>query len=164
MMKNKKNIYILLPLVLLIWAAVMYQFFSFSSPDDTTLTSSNDFKLKPFEIKKRDSVAINVNYRDPFLGKLFVVQNSNSSALKKKTNIKKAKVVVEVPELVWPKTQYKGIVSDTKDKIKVYMLIIDGQTFLMKKGETQKGVFLKEGDRESIYIQYKGKLDLILID
>lgn len=162
-MKNKKNTYILLLLVLFIWGAVMYQFFSFSNANEENLIVSKEFNLKPIEIKTRDTFSINANYRDPFLGKTFEDKNSSTTSTKKA--IKKKPKEPKVEEVfVWPKILYKGIVSDTKDKNKVFMLIIEGQTFLMKIGSTEKEVFLKEGDRESIYIKYKGRLNLILIE
>jgi hypothetical protein len=65
--------------------------------------------------------------------------------------------------IVWPVILYKGIVSDTKDKIKIYMLIIGGKTCLMKKGQIENEVFLKDGDKESIYVKYKGNLNLIML-
>jgi hypothetical protein len=163
-MKNKKNIYILLPIVLLIWGAVMYQFFSFSNTGNETLTASNKFNLKPIAIKERDTFTINVNYRDPFLGKAYGVKNKSNDTTSRKKIIRKVKEPIVEPVFVWPKIVYRGIVSDTKDKTKVFMLIIDGQTFLMKIGNTEKEVFLKEGDRESVYIKYKGRLNLILIE
>lgn len=155
-MKNKKSIYILLPLVLLIWGTVMYQFFSFSATEEEVIVPTNEISLKPIKAIKRDTFSINTNYRDPFLGKVYTVKND--------TVPKKMKAVKVVEPLVWPNIQYKGIVSDTKDKIKIYMLVINNQTFLMKKGETQNEIYLKDGDRESVYVKYKGQLNLILIE
>lgn len=160
-MKNKKTIYILLPTVLLIWGAVMYEFFSFSTTEELKINTSNEFVFKPTAIKERDTVAINVNYRDPFLGKMYSEKGNGIASKKKTTNIKKAPKIVE--PIVWPAIVYKGIVSDTKEKNKVFMLIINGQTFLMRKGETENEIFLKEGDRESVYVKYKGNLNLILL-
>lgn len=155
-MKNKKNIYILLPLVLFIWGTVMYQFFSFSSSEDMPTIVSNGISLKPIKIVKRDSFAINTNYRDPFLGKIYNTENVKSS--KKMTAPKKVEL------LVWPTIQYKGIVSDTKEKSRIFMLVINNQTHLMKKGQTENEIYLKEGDRESVYVKYKGQLNLFMIE
>lgn len=159
-MKNKKSIYILLPVVLFIWGAVMYQFFSFASPEETQQLSSNKFRIKPLKITERDTFSINVNYRDPFLGKTYAPKKNDS--LKKNTP-KTNKTPKIVEPIVWPTIIYKGIVSDTKDKTKIYMLVIRGQTFLMKKGETENDIFLKDGDRESIYVKYLGNLNLIML-
>ncbi|SDI25000.1 hypothetical protein SAMN04488062_1316 [Flavobacterium omnivorum] len=158
-MKNKKNIYILLPVVLFIWGAVMYQFFSFANTKETQQLTSTEFQIKTLTITERDTFSINVNYRDPFLGKMFAPQNNVTS---KKTSKTRKEPQIEEP-LIWPPILYKGIVSDTKDKIKIYMLIIGGKTCLMKKGETENEVFLKEGDRESVYVKYKGNLNLIML-
>lgn len=160
-MKNKKTIYILLPIVLLIWGAVMYQFFSFSTTEELQTTTSDAFVLKPITLKKRDTVTINVKYRDPFLGKMYAEKGNGTIAKKKATNLKKVPKIVE--PIVWPTIVYKGIVSDTKAKNIVFMLIINGQSFLMRKGETENEIFLKEGDRESVYVKYKGNLNLILL-
>jgi hypothetical protein len=54
-------------------------------------------------------------------------------------------------------------VSDNKDKIKVYMVIINGKTNLMKKGDTEEGILLKEGDREIIYLKFKGDDKVVFI-
>jgi hypothetical protein len=158
-MKNKKNIYILLPIVILIWGLLIYQFFSFSNHNaDETIVS--EAKVKPIKIKERQIVSIAINYRDPFLGKMYTAVHRKTLAKKKVTTPTPKKVI---DPIVWPSILYKGIVSDTKDKNKVFMLIIDGQTFLMKKGSTEREIFLKEGDRESIEVKYKGSLDYIFI-
>jgi hypothetical protein len=159
-MKNKKNIYILLPVVLLVWGGVLYQVFSFSKTDEILENTSIDLNIKPFKLKERTPFAINVNYRDPFLGKRYVTQEAVPSK-KKTTKIKKESKLEEV--IIWPSIIYKGIVSDTKDKIKIYMLYINGKMYLMKKGETENEVFLKGGDKESIYVKYKGNLNLIML-
>ncbi|MFE3872719.1 hypothetical protein ACFX5F_15970 [Flavobacterium sp. ZS1P70] len=158
-MKNKKSIFFLLPIVLLIWGGVLYQFSSFSNTDDATLNTSTDFNIKPFKLKERKLFSVNVNYRDPFLGKMYASQQASKT--KSTSKIRKEPKPEET--IVWPVILYKGIVSDTKDKIKIYMLIIDGKTCLMKKGQIENEVFLKDGDKESVYVKYKGNLNLIML-
>ena len=68
------------------------------------------------------------------------------------------------PPFVWPEIVYKGIVSDTKNKSKIFMLVINGQTFIMKRGDIQEEVELKEGNRASVNIKYKGKENTIILD
>jgi hypothetical protein len=159
-MKNKKSIYILLPVVLLVWGGVLYQFFSFTTVDEVLENSSIDLNIKPFKLKERSTFLIKVNYRDPFLGKIYAPQEVSNMKKNASKTSKKPKIE-EV--IVWPAILYKGIVSDTKDKIKIYMLYINGKMYLMKKGETENEVFLKGGDKESIYVKYKGNLNLIML-
>jgi hypothetical protein len=157
-MKNKKNIYILLPIVLLIWGAVLYQFFTFTSGDEQQIPNA-EIGIKPFKIKDKDTFSISISKRDPFLGGISSSENSNK--VKKVVSSNKSAQIKE--ELIWPEVSYKGIVSDNNEKVKVYMLIINGKTYLMRKGEQQEGVKLKDGDRETIYALYKGDLKVIFI-
>jgi hypothetical protein len=159
-MKSKKNIYVLLPIVLLIWGVVIFQFFSFSTPDDVSEISAKEFSIKPFKVKERTPFLINVNYRDPFLGKAYSIQQI-SKGNSNKVKVKK----ISKPEetLVWPVIHYKGMLSDPKEKNKRFMLVISGKNYFMKTGDTQDEIFLKDGDKESIYVRYKGNLNLIML-
>lgn len=158
-MKNKKNTFILLPIVLLIWGLVVYDFFSFSAPDNLLRKTATQYAIKPFKLKERDTFSINVAYRDPFLGKRNTPQTADSI----KSNAKTKKRPKPVETIVWPAILYKGIVSDSKEKNKIFMLVIAGHNFFMKKGDTENGVFLKDGDKESVYVKYKGNLNLIML-
>jgi hypothetical protein len=160
-MKNKKSIYILLPVVFLIWGVVLFQFFSFSTPDEVVTNTSTEFSVKPFKLKERVSFIINVDYRDPFLGRIYntqVVTKGSANKVKAKKEPKPEEAIV------WPSIQYKGMLSDTKEKNKRFMLVIAGKNYFMKTGDTQEEIFLKNGDKESIYVTYKGNLNLILLD
>ncbi len=159
-MKNKKNIYILLAVVLFVWGAVVYQFFSFTNADEIPVSNNPEFVIKPLKIKERQAFTINVNYRDPFLGKMYAPQ----TVLNVKTSTKIKKQPKSQENLVWPSILYKGIVSDAKNKNKIFMLIIDGQYHYMKIGDTENEIFLKEGNKESVYIKYKGNLNLIMLE
>ncbi|WP_281335990.1 hypothetical protein [Flavobacterium eburneipallidum] len=157
-MKNKKSIYILLPIVLFIWGMLIYQFFSFSASDDSLATAPMEFNIKPFKLKERTPFSINVDYRDPFLGKMYAVSTAKTA----KANGTK-KLVKPKETLIWPVIQYKGMISDSKQKSKLYILVIDGHNFYMKKGDTENEVYLKDGDKESVYVKYKGNLNLIML-
>jgi hypothetical protein len=159
-MKNKKNIYILLPIVLFVWSAVLYQVFSFTNNDEIISANDPEFIIKPLKVKQRQSFVIDVNYRDPFLGKMYLAQTISKVKTEKST-IKKTPNVQET--LVWPVILYKGMISDTKDKAKIFMIIIDGQNHYMKIGDTENEIYLKSGDKESVYVKYKGNLNLIMI-
>jgi len=155
-MKNKKSIYLLLPVVLLIWGLVIYQFFSFSNEPAPNAEEQN-YSLETLKIKERDTIPIVVNYRDPFLGKMYGPHQKTVGVKKTKRPVK------ETPPLVWPAIIYKGIVSDTKNEKKVFMLIINGRTFLMKKGSTENEILLIDGTKESVSVKYQGAKNVIPI-
>lgn len=152
-MKNKKNIYILLPIVLGIWGMVIYRLFSFSNPDTNIPATASNFTFKPIEVKARDTFSIDVNYRDPFLGKMYSndVQKKNTSHVPK----------VKKDTLIWPNIIYKGLVSDSKEKKKVFLVSINGQTYFMNEKTTEQEVTLKKGNRNTIEVLYKGKKNKI---
>ncbi|TRW27078.1 hypothetical protein FMM05_00055 [Flavobacterium zepuense] len=156
-MKNKRNTYILLSAVLLIWGLLVYQFFSFTSGEAVQEAITTNLKVTPLAVKERDSIAINVNYRDPFLGKAYlpIDPNMRTAGTKKKAMPKET--------VNWPSVVYKGIVSDSKDKKKVFMVIINGQTYLMRQKDTEQQIILKNGNREYIDVLYKGNTNKILI-
>ncbi|MFW0739833.1 hypothetical protein [Flavobacterium sp. T12S277] len=159
-MKNKKNIYILLPIVLMVWGAVLFQLFSFTNSDEIVAANNPELRIKPLKLNQRQSFTIDVNYRDPFLGKMY---SENNAPKTKATGSKTAKAPKPKETLVWPTILYKGLISDTKEKTKVFMLIIDNKNYFMKIGDTENGVFLKTGDKESVYVKYKGNLNLIML-
>jgi len=154
-MKNKKNIYILLPVVIVLWGLVIYRFFSYATPGANENTQAVSFSVKPVTVQQRDTIVLDVNYRDPFLGKMY------SREMPKKASGNR-KITVKEP-IQWPQVIYKGIVSDTKNNKKVFMLIVNGQTHLIKEKETVEGISLKSGNRHSITIKYRGDITEIMI-
>lgn len=154
-MKNKKNIYILLAFVLLIWGLVIYRFVSFSKSEIHDIATAQQFSTKPVEVYKKDTIVFNINYRDPFLGKIYVPQKTEKA-------IKKRNKTVKEP-IQWPHVTYKGIVSDSKNSRKVFMLIINGQTHLAKENETVNDIFLKTGGRHYVILKYKGEATKVMI-
>jgi len=157
-MKNKKSIYILLPVVLIIWGLILYRFLSFSGATTIEEATSYNYAVKPLAVKPRDSFVINVNYRDPFLGKMYVPAGSKS-----RNSGRGRKKLTAAEPLQWPTIVYKGIVSDTKNKKKVFMVIINGTTFLMSEKDKEQEINLKNGNRDFIEVTYKGNKSKINI-
>lgn len=158
-MKNKRAIYILLPVVLGIWGLVIYEFVSFGSAEAIVPESPSHWDIQPHTYKEPQKIIIETNYRDPFLGTLHVAAAPVTQPKKQK----KPKKVKTTPELVWPAIQYKGVLSDVKEKKKTFLLIINGKNYFMSIGDTADGIFLKSGDKESVYVKYQGELNLIML-
>jgi hypothetical protein len=145
-MKNKRNTYLLLIAVLGIWGALIYRIFSFSNneiQEPAVLIAG----IKPYDLKPRDSIKIEVNYRDPFLGKPYADNMTVPS--KKQITTKPA------AEILWPAILYKGLVSDSGNKKKIYMLVINGQTYLMGAKQTEQEITVIGGNREYVDVSYK---------
>lgn len=161
-MKNKKNIYILLPLVLGIWGLLIYNFFSYLNPEEIVLPEDNFQISDEIKYTEPDTTTIDINHRDPFSGKMTTKYSEADE--RKVTNVSSVKSNSEGPKVEDDlKIQYKGIVSDVSDKVKVFMVIINGKTFLMKQGDKELDIKLIKGNRESIVISNKGKQNTISI-
>ncbi len=159
-MKSKKSIYILLPIVLIIWGMLIYQFFSYTSSEIIEVQEELPLFVK-IDYKEPDTTALDVNHRDPFTGRLESAKEKSS--ISKVKTINTPKIKTETTPEVQTQIEYKGIVSDVANKKKVFMVIIDNQTYLMKQGDKENGVELINGNRESITIKHKGKKKNILL-
>ncbi len=136
---------------------VIYKFFS-ATQEKPRIGSPGPTELKPYAFKKPDSVIIEVNYRDPFLGNTY-------SATKVATHkVRSSKAKEAEQPIVWPKVIYKGIVSDTKNKKKIFILIINGRRYLMKEKEKIDDIILKTGNRHSVVVQYNGDLTTVYLE
>lgn len=146
----------MLPLVLFIWGTIIYKFFAYTN-EDTIVSQNQKISIKPLQIKQKDTFTIKINSRDPFSGKMV---DEAASKIKHKISYSAPK---SKEELVWPQIKYKGIVSDTKEKVKIYMLIIDGKTNLMRKGQIENEILLKDGDKDMVYLKYKNDSKVVFI-
>lgn len=148
-MKSKKNIYILIPAVLLIWGIIGFRMFSGLGPSvkpiqNTTLAQ----QFKPNDKIVRDKFVIDPNYRDPFLGTLSIKKSS------KKSN----RVIPKIKEtVVFPPIEYKGIFSSANNSNPIYLILINGNQEMFKKNETHQNVKLLKGDKEKITVKFKNE-------
>jgi len=149
-MKNKKNIYILLPAVLLVWGLLGYRIFSTVNPSikkQQTVAASNNFK--PQLLQESETFTINADYRDPFLGTV---------AQKKISKTKKiAKTITKKPKVPFPSIMYKGLVSSKKKNQQVFLISINGQQFFFKKNSTKNEVKLLRGSSKQVVLQFQGQ-------
>lgn len=157
--KNKKTVYLLLALVLGIWGMIVYQFFGYSAASVENVSNQN-FLLPP-EITyiEPDTTLIMTDYRDPFSGKLEQKSKKSAMSVPNVSNAYTDKINSEKETII----NYKGIVTDLNDKVKVFMVIIDGNTYLMRQGDEEGPVKLIKGTRETITVKHKGKLNTISI-
>ncbi len=147
MLKGKKALYILLPLVAFIWGAIIIQVVGAFSDDDPLVTKSNEVTITAIEEKEREVFTLGEINRDPFLGTLY----------KPKKKIVKPVARVKKPTITWPSILYKGMVSGQSSANAIYLVEINGTEHLMKKRQTTAEVTLVRGGSSSIRVKYKGK-------
>ena len=142
MTKNQKT-YLLLIAVVVVWGSVGVRIFNQIESDAPVIIRSNA-KFIPKGQKEKIDYTILPNYRDPFLGKLYV---------KPKPKVRK-KTVVNKPLVVFPNIQYNGVINgDTK----TFIITIDGGQRLFEVGDVIKGVELVKGNNKEVTLRYQKK-------
>ncbi|RXP46371.1 hypothetical protein EC396_14230 [Lutibacter sp. HS1-25] len=148
-MKSKKNIYILLPVVLIVWGIIGYKLFSAINPStglQTTPTNLVDFK--PETIENEATYTLNLNYRDPFLGK--------NSAAKKQSTVRKSssnhpKILIPFPPIV-----LNGIIEPkVRSRKTMYLVSINNKQHFLSVGQTVDGVTLTKGNSKAITVRFQ---------
>ena len=159
-MKNKKQIWILGPLVLLVWGMIGYRVFNALKGNSETYPVYQ----APPSVQGSDSTQSNAyslikNYPDPFLKKerrsvSGISTKTNSSRAKVKTRV--TKTVVPIP-LRWPVVNYKGSIERRSTSSILYVLEIEGINYFLSKGDEENDLKLLEVYEDSVKVEFKGK-------
>ncbi len=148
MLKGKKGLYVLLPLVVFIWGAIIYQITDAFSDDDPIALDTTSFSFSKIENKERDPFTISTVERDPFLGTIY----KPKKVVEKKVAARTVKA-----EITWPSIRYKGLVTGGSGATAIYLVEINGVDHLMKRNDMVEEVKLTRGNKSWVQLQYKRK-------
>jgi type II secretory pathway component PulC len=147
-MKNKKTVYVILPVVIGLWALVIYKIVTIYSASEGTVVNTGSFVLPILISNSADTFSIAANYRDPFLGKKESPAPDNAP--------KPAPRPEKVAEPIqWPAITYGGVIKSRKSNVPLCMVSINGQTNFMKEGEVAAGIQLKKIYKDSIDVLFR---------
>lgn len=147
MLKSKKSLYILFPVVIFIWGIVIYRIVdALSDKTESAITFSNSGKSKIDKIE-RDTFSLRPIEKDPFLG---IIYNKQKPVFTHKD-------VNPLPSIEWPSINYLGLVSGTGGKQKIHIFQISGQQYLMEIGEKVGEIKLVSASASSVKLSYKGQ-------
>lgn len=149
-MKNKKILYLLLPLVAIIWGIIFYRIFSITGSEPGLTVIGNILPGNTINTSVPDTFSIFANYRDPFLDKV-VTHIKDTNSYKAKTP-KVEKIVVP---LQWPVLSYGGIIKNQKSGKQLVLVNINGQGNLMKEGEEVSGIQLLKAYKDSVEVSFQ---------
>lgn len=162
-MKNKKLLYILLPLTILIWGIIVYKIIN--SLNGSTHSLEKKVTNRLFEEKKQeqipDSFQLLPAYRDPFLSGLKLAkpfsENNKIKLLEMPPPATPAPlpsnpVIQAVP--VWPPVEYVGIIENKIKKNRVVILQVAGEDQLLQEGQIVAGVKLVRAYPDSIILEF----------
>lgn len=152
MQQKKKTIYILMPIVILVWGFVFYQLYGyfFSTPSYANTEVKTVINID--EIKK-DTFSIVADYRDPFLSQKRV-QTVNHRVVTK-TNGSKTKKKTPPTVLKWPSIQYKGMIKNNNSEKRVAIVNIDGKERIVKEGTTLNELKVVKIEKETITVSFQ---------
>jgi len=142
--KNKKSIYILLPLVIIIWGAVFWKLLKGGQgkilpPPAVNITNT----VKEAENKEHTTLLL--NYEDPFLKTL--------KGTRQESNANEVKQVVAVNRVVmWPMFEYNGMIRNNTSNKAVGMLKLNGKNYLVQNGDWIEGLFVEAVFPDSIIL------------
>ena len=157
-MREKKKLYILLPLVALVWGVIgfrVYEYYTANQPETETEIMINKTPLK----SGSDSFSLFNDYPDPFLGEVLRVSLPGSrSGSHKKVALPIVKLPVKAPEVIrWPVVQYKGTIKSEKNG-KVYAVVtINNRERLVKEKDLVDGLAVFSIRKDSIGLDMKGE-------
>jgi hypothetical protein len=152
---NKKRLNIvLIPLVILLWAFIIYKIISYTRPTSSDSASSITLMKNDYASIKKDTVTLLVNYRDPFVPvsyqrkKLAKITNSQISPIKRP--------VVTKPN--WPPLEYGGLIENPKSDTTFAIIKINNKSELMTYNEEVAGMKILNLYPDSIQIRLQNEI------
>lgn len=153
--KNKKSLYILIPLVIALWGYIIFQVVSGMNPSLEVIRS------KPLAQKiktKQDTLLLSLDYKDPF-------QVRSSFYSKPKANTKKKKVKKEKPikqQTIWPTIVYQGRMANVSSGKITAILVVNGAHHMIKEKEKLNGLKVVHCWKDSVKLKYDGESKVFL--
>lgn len=154
-MKKKKTLYMMLPLVVLVWGFVFYQLFGsvFSSPN----YAKEEFKpIVNVEEIKKDSFLIVADYRDPFLGGEIRIRTQSSVAVnrtRKSTGVSQSKT--PKTDKAWPVIIYKGMIKNNNSERRVGILSVAGREYLIKEKDVVSEITILSISKNKVSVRFQ---------
>jgi hypothetical protein len=153
-MKTKKLIYILIPLVLLIWGLIVFRIIKQIRHSQKPHIENASYSKNHNPGPAADSSSLILKYRDPFLhGNIRKISDSwrSDNFLSNNSNLS---TVTKAP-VSFPNTRYSGLVINSKNKQKLGLLKIDNKDFLVQEGDLVSGEKIIRIHSDSVIISFK---------
>lgn len=149
-MKHPKINYVLVPLVVLIWVLLLWQFMGFSEKESPNgMIVSEGVGVGAWE---RDSFTIRNNYPDPFLGQrheeaLLSYATTRAQPRSRGNALTVGSIIKKPSEIIFPDFHYQGGVQrDSTSDIMTGVLRMDNRVFSVQTGE-------KIGELEILFLE-----------
>lgn len=164
-MKNKKLLFILVPVVVVVWGIIFYRIFNQIIKKNQVFVPQININELPIDEIKKDTFTIVANYRDPFLGSSVNYsqpENDNKKIEKKKQKTEPSITGRTNRRVRWPEIEYSGSIYNKDSKQSIAVMKIDNNGFLMYLNETNSGVTLLKIYEDSIRVSFEDDIKTIL--
>jgi hypothetical protein len=151
MLKNKKAIYVLIPLNIFVWGFFIYRFMSAYIESDIPSTERSPITTKTEKIEEDHAYTLNLNYKDPFLKSSPQVINlptNNSYGQVQKKSKPKDQIVPEQKKL--PDVKYLGLIKNNSTGLSTALISVNGQSKLIKQNDVVDGILFKTFSKDSL--------------
>ena len=146
-MKNKGT-YILVPLVIIIWAVIGYRLFKYLNADKVEIHEAKKAELHILQQNfTPDTFSILANYRDPFLN----VNNTPARVHKTVGPLSKPVVKSDKP---WPAIAYHGLIKNDALNRAYAMISINNKLKNLAVNDEFDGVQVINMNRDSICVSF----------
>lgn len=163
-MKNKKMIYILGLLVLVVWGMILYRIFAaVNHNDDSGIISVNQVVNKePYDdyASKKDTSKLLLHYRDPF----DLVKDTLPIVNVKPISSSLNNIKITKPAMNWNFIKYSGFIRNPNSKKLIAIMNINGKNAMLAEGESAEDVKLLKNLKDSVKITYKKQTRFITMN
>ena len=152
-MQNKKLLYILVPVVVMVWGVIIFKVIDAVSDDEIPVLNR---QTEVVTTKRPDvSYELALNYPDPFLGR------SRRSVSKKATVKKKAPARTrkkkEPPKVQAPDMRYNGRIENRESSDERHLISLNGSAHIISLGEVVEGVKLEKVFADSVLFRWNNE-------
>jgi hypothetical protein len=153
LLKSKKSLYFLIPLLLLVWGLIIVRAIKLTSVPEIELSSNKQFSFTADSLPLKPLEKLVLRYRDPFLAQAPIqadIQNESYNSLFYTDPEPQEKPVQ------WPELKYQGIVANG---VKRFAIIQMGKKRLIKgKKDILLDAFtIRQFYNDSIVVSYNSK-------
>jgi hypothetical protein len=169
MLKNKKAIYILIPLNLFIWGFFAYRIYSaFGEEKQVKVSGSEHLIVKKSLNSNKEKHRFDLSYDDPFLKaeskQKYPKALNHQMAVKTGFNSKEqlsGPSVISKSESKKPEIKYMGLIKNSSTGIAHAIISLNGQSLIVKKGQVSDGITFKQITKDSLVAKWGKELVVI---
>lgn len=154
-MKNKKVIYYLLPVVLLLWSVILYRIYTGTSGQPKMHGYPSHASEKILGIPEKKEYSLLLNYSDPFTNHpSAVTKQRKSEVILNASVITDNKLLDHPSNYDWANVLYVGTIEHADKNYSIALLQIQGKSYMLSIGKkTSEGMQLLKITQDSVQLR-----------